>query len=242
MTEIFINTIVKEEALTQIEFLQQLAALQLPIKGVEVRREMLSTAHEKRAEELKTIAELAQKNSWVMMYSVPESLFLAEGINPDFSIWVKELQAFNGESMKVNTGDVASISSADGTNLKAVLDKAGIRVTIENDQTLENGTFAATQQALHAIQAADLPIGYTFDVGNWLVMDESPEDAYRQLQQSIDVIHLKNMNEQKQSVLLDFGKADWPLFVRGQKIVVLEYPMKLSEISKEIERVIEEGK
>ncbi|WP_086350752.1 sugar phosphate isomerase/epimerase family protein [Candidatus Enterococcus clewellii] len=242
MTEIFINTIVKEEAMTQIEFLKQLAALQLPIKGVEIRREMLSTVREKREEELKVIAELAQKNSWVMMYSVPESLFLAEGINPDFSIWIKELQAFNGESMKVNTGDVASISLADGSTLKAALDKAGIRVTIENDQTLENGTFAATQQALREIQEADLPIGYTFDVGNWLVMDESPENAYQQLKQAIDVIHLKNMNEQKQAVLLDLGKADWPLFVRGQKTVVLEYPMKLSEIEKEIERVTEEGK
>ncbi|MBP1046046.1 hypothetical protein I6N96_07105 [Enterococcus sp. BWM-S5] len=240
MAKIFINTIVKENTLTQKEFIRQLAELQLPIDGIEIRREMLSELPKERKKELIEIAELAKENNWTMMYSVPESLFLTQGINPAFDVWVKELQLFNGESMKVNTGDVASILSVDGKRIKELIAEAGIRVTIENDQTAENGTFEATKQALTNISEAKLPIGYTFDVGNWLVMGESPEAAYRQLQETIDVIHLKNMDEESKSVLLDEGIAEWPLFIKGQEIIVLEYPMKLSEIANEIKRVIEE--
>lgn len=241
MPKIFINTIVKEENLTQNEFLQRLSELSLPIAGVEIRRELLSSVPEEREAELLEIDELAKKNDWTMMYSVPESLFLKEEINPDFYRWVKELQLFDGKSMKVNTGEVASIASVDGKKLKEIVKGTGIRVTIENDQTAENGTFAATKKAVEKIAQAGLPIGYTFDVGNWLVMKESPEEAYRQLRQSIHVIHLKNMNREQQAVLLDEGLADWPLFVKEQEIIVLEYPMMLVDLPEEIKRVLEEG-
>lgn len=242
MAKIFINTIVKEEALSQTEFIQRLSELALPIEGVEIRRELLPEIPEEREKELAEIAELAEKNNWTMMYSVPESLFLKEGINPDFTIWMKELHLFNGVSMKVNTGEVAGIRSVDSEQLEELIGKTGIRVTIENDQTVENGTFTATKQALGNIKKSGLPIGYTFDVGNWLVMKESPEKAYQELRQSINVIHLKNMNEERQPVLLDEGVAEWTQFIKEQEIIVLEYPMKLLELPTEINRVIEEGK
>jgi sugar phosphate isomerase/epimerase len=242
MARIFINTIAKEETCSQREFMQQLSELRLPIAGVEIRRELLSEIPQEREKELLEAAELAKKNNWRMMYSVPEALFLKERINPDFITWLEELQVFDGESMKVNTGAVADIVSVDGKQLKELVEKTGIRVTIENDQTAENGTFAATKQALDNINKAELPIGYTFDVGNWLVMQESPEKAFQQLKGAIDVIHLKNMNEERQPVLLDEGMVEWTRFIDGQETIVLEYPMKLSELPKEIERVIEEGK
>lgn len=241
MTKIFINTIAKEEALSQTEFIQKLSELVLPIEGIEIRRELLPEVPEEREKELAEIAELAARKNWTMMYSVPESLFLKEGINPDFTIWMKELHIFNGVAMKVNTGEVASIRSADGEQLKELIGKTGIRVTIENDQTVENGTFIATKQALDNIKKSGLPIGYTFDVGNWLVMKESPEKAYQELQQSIDVIHLKNISKEQQPVLLDEGVAEWTRFIKEQEIIVLEYPMKLSELRTEINRVIEEA-
>ncbi|MBL1226032.1 sugar phosphate isomerase/epimerase family protein [Enterococcus sp. BWR-S5] len=241
MTKIFINTIVKEEHLSQREFIQQLSELQLPIAGVEIRRELLSDTVEEREKELLAIAELAKRNNWTMMYSVPESLFLKEQINPAFATWLEELHLLHGVSMKVNTGDVASILSSDSRQLRELIEKTGIKVTIENDQTIENGTFAATKQALENINKSGLPIGYTFDVGNWLVMKESPEKAYQELQQAIDVIHLKNMNEKQQPVLLDEGTVEWTQFIKNQEIIVLEYPMKSSELPKQINRVIEEG-
>ncbi|MGX7131587.1 hypothetical protein ACWOB3_03840 [Enterococcus songbeiensis] len=239
MTELLINTIVKEgePGTSQIEFLSRLGEENLPIAGVEVRREMFSADAAKRKEEMETVRSLKKKYDWKMMYSVPESLFLSGGINPELDIWLEELASFEGISMKVNTGEFCTLSKEAAQQFTQKMGDSGIQLRIENDQTPENGKLANVKRVLETIKAEKLPIDYTFDLGNWQIMKENPEKAWAEVSQYVDVIHLKNMDAQGKAVLLDKKLANWPLVVKNQKIVIFEYPMNFTEIPQEISRV-----
>lgn len=238
MTKLLINTIAKEgePGISQIEFLEQLGKLRLPISGVEVRREMFSSQPSERRKELAEVWSLKKKHGWEMMYSVPESLFLEEGINPDLNLWLEELAAFEGVSMKVNTGDVSGLTKVSET-FKQMITAANCEIRIENDQTPENGTLTNVKHVLKMIQETQLPIGYTYDLGNWQVMGEDPEAAWEEVQKYTTVIHLKNMDSQGKAVLLDEKSVNWSSIIKNQPIVILEYPMSFAELSQEVRKV-----
>lgn len=237
MKNIFINTIVMlgDGYQDQNDFLKALAKLELPINGVEVRREYFSEEAAVRRTQLLAVLETGKLNNWELRYSVPESLFLEDGLNPSLSEWLEEAAILNAKSLKVNIGELAGIQRAD----RNALLNLPVKLTVENDQTPENGHLEEVVTALETIKSAELSVGYTFDLGNWQVMGEDAEKALQQTKDYITIFHLKNMDEQKQTGLLDDGSLAWREFLNPKWPIGLEYPLNVSDIKNELAKVEE---
>lgn len=93
-------------------------------------------------------------------------------------------------------------------------------LTIENDQTPENGTLDCTVASLRHIKELGGNIGYTFDLGNWFWRGENAGEAFAQLLPAITVFHLKNVNgaatrEELATTMLEDGVIDWKTMLRS---------------------------
>lgn len=61
---------------------------------------------------------------------------------------------------------------------------------MENDQT-DCGQLAPMQRFQAACRERALPVTLTFDMGNWLWVGDSPEEAARHLAPAVSYIHVK---------------------------------------------------
>lgn len=238
MKEIFINTIVMLGAGydDQLSFLADLATLALPISGVEVRQELFSEDSQRRLAELAQVRRLAEKQGWQVRYSIPRGLFEEYGVTESLPQWQAEAAQLQAVSVKMNIGQLAGIEKTTAKELQT----GSMLLTIENDQTEANGRLQPVKTALASIQKQDLPLGYTFDLGNWPVMGEVATDCFSELRSAITIFHLKNVNDHKETTLLDQGVLDWRDYLQELDCPVgIEYPMTLEELKNEVELVKE---
>jgi len=243
LKNIYINTIIMTgtECSSQKDFIKEAALLDLPIQGVEVRREYFPFDQKEKEEEISLILETGKRKNWQVRYSVPEPLFTPTGLNVSFGQWLEEAKRLGAESIKCNIGEVEGISKKAKAELDHYLMKYPIEVTIENDQTQKNGLLKHVLKALSLLKGHHLPIGYTFDLGNWLEVGEDPEESFRQTKSEIRALHLKNLNFEGQVVLLEQGCIPWKEYLAKEWPIVLEYPMNFEELEKEVIQV-KEGK
>lgn len=236
MQPIMINTIVMlgEEGLDQATFVKRLAQAGPVIGGVEIRQELLPQDEFARKAFFLELLETGTQKNWQLFYSVPQSLFTTTGLNPLLENWLAEAAAFGAVSVKVNIGEVAGIKAVHPQELTNLLSNYQLQLTIENDQTEANGRLQPVTEALAEVTAASLPVGYTFDVGNWLVMGEDLQQAFIKLQQQTTVLHLKNVASNRQTTLLDDGSVAWRDYLLAKVPVILEYPMAFTEIAGEV--------
>ncbi|MEB0286885.1 sugar phosphate isomerase/epimerase [Cryobacterium sp. 10I1] len=248
---VFVNTMVYKEALdasTTVQADLVAEVLALGATGIEIRREYLSPEPAARREELLTIAGLATEAGLEVYYSVPESLFVDGEASPLLTGYLDEAATLGALSVKLNIGEPGDELTGLGSLVEALL-AASARVTIENDQTARNGRLDVVAALLRDLRAQNVPIGYTFDAGNWLWAGVDPVAAARELGRYATVFHLKDIGRLGglHSVLLDEGDVDWRSVLReiGTHVpVVLEYPIPdrataASELAK-IRRVLAE--
>lgn len=154
--------------------------------GVEIRRELLN------AQELDALPELGDniaKQGLQAYYSAPEALFEPDGaMNPRLPALLQEAHMLNAAWLKLSLGHFTHKTAL--APLRAVLADSPAALTIENDQTL-CGRLAPMQRFQAAVRVLNLPIALTFDMGNWLWVDESPEEAARMLAPAVGYIHVK---------------------------------------------------
>ncbi|MEB0000026.1 sugar phosphate isomerase/epimerase [Cryobacterium breve] len=248
---VFVNTMVYKEALdasTTVQADLVAEVRELGADGIEIRREYLSPEPAARNEELRSIAGLATEAGLDVYYSVPESLFVNGETSSFLPGYLEEAAMLGALSVKLNIGDPGDELTDTGT-LSEILRAASARVTIENDQTARNGRLDVVSALLRDLRAQDVPIGYTFDVGNWLWAGVDPVSAARELGRHATVFHLKDIDRLGglHSVLLDEGDVDWRSVLGeiGTHVpVVLEYPIPdrataASELAK-VRRVLAE--
>lgn len=154
--------------------------------GVEIRRELFS------ADELNRLPELAvdiERHGLLACYSAPESLFAADGsLNPRLSEFLQEAQTLNALWLKLSLGHFTH--NNDLETLRDILRESGMALVVENDQT-DCGQLAPMQRFKAVCLVNQLPITLTFDMGNWLWVGDSPEEAARQLAPAVSYIHVK---------------------------------------------------
>jgi sugar phosphate isomerase/epimerase len=147
--------------------------------------------------------------------------------------------------IKFNIGDLANLDIYEIKKLKDIINNFSIKVTIENDQTPENGTLKSVTSAMNIINNNSIPIGYTFDLGNWYWQNEDPNNAFAILISKITVFHLKNIDFydiHPTTTLLSEGKINWRLMfnkISKDLPVILEYPIRKENRSGEVEQVKE---
>jgi sugar phosphate isomerase/epimerase len=122
-----------------------------------------------------------------------------------------------------------------------------IKLTVENDQTEENGRSEKMKSFLETAKELDIKISCTFDVGNWLWQKEDPtENAYK-LKPYVTYIHLKDayVDGKPQAAFLDKGIIPWRniLGIFDKSVpVAIEYPCNpdaLARLEEEIAKLQE---
>ena len=175
--------------------------------GVEIRRELFTP------DELSRLAELAadiERRGLLVCYSAPEALFAADGsLNPRLSDFLQEAQTLNALWLKLSLGHFSHHDDLEA--LREILQESGMALGVENDQT-DCGQLAPMQRFKAACRVNQLPITLTFDMGNWLWVGDSPEEAARHLAPAVSYIHVKAAephHSQFRAVPPDEASARW---------------------------------
>lgn len=239
MTTIGINTLVY---MTELQSGTPQSAILPTIAGhgvtlAEVRREYIADDAEFDA-----IAAAAREHGLDLFYSVPESITIDGAAHPGFVGFLDEAKRMGVKNVKFNQGDVKDVDAAVIAGLDAEAAAHGVSLTIENDQTPENGTFACTAASLAHIKEVGGRIGYTFDLGNWFWRGENADEAFTQLRESITVFHLKNVNgaaarEELSTTMLENGVIDWKSMLPQldpDVPVFLEFPIESGRVAEQV--------
>lgn len=119
----------------------------------------------------------------------PQALFTDNGeLNPDLPTLLAEAQTLNALWLKLSLGHFLHNQQLD--ELRDILSDSGMALVVENDQT-DCGQLAPMQRFKAACRVHQLPITLTFDMGNWLWVGDSPEEAARHLAPAVSYIHVK---------------------------------------------------
>lgn len=154
--------------------------------GVEIRRELFSN-DELMA--LPALGESIELLGLLACYSAPAPLFMPDGtLNPDLPRYLSEASALNALWLKVSLGHFSDKQPLEA--LRTLLDESGMTLVVENDQT-RCGQLAPMQRFKAACRVMNLPVTLTFDMGNWLWVGESPEEAAKHLAPAVSYIHVK---------------------------------------------------
>ncbi|HAU4330622.1 sugar phosphate isomerase/epimerase [Citrobacter freundii] len=154
--------------------------------GVEIRREMLTNTE---LNTLSTMASAIEIFGLLACYSAPEPLFLEDGsLNPRIPSLLQEAQVLQALWLKVSLGHFSHTDQFD--TLRNWLDTSGMELVVENDQT-PCGRLQPMQRFNEACQTLNLPVTLTFDMGNWLWVGDTPEEAAQQLASAVGYIHVK---------------------------------------------------
>ena len=154
--------------------------------GVEIRRELFSS-DELMA--LPALGESIELLGLLACYSAPAPLFMPDGtLNPDLPRYLSEASTLNALWLKVSLGHFSDKQPLEA--LRVLLDESGMTLVVENDQT-DCGQLAPMQRFKAACRVMALPVTLTFDMGNWLWVGDSPEEAARHLAPAVSYIHVK---------------------------------------------------
>lgn len=229
-----INTLVFLEQLNQGIPQEKLIETvhKLGISKIEIRREFIRDFDK----ELDAIYEKSKQYGMEVYYSVPELLY--EGGNLLFSkleTYFNEAKLMNATRIKLCIGDYSEVKKEDVEKINELIKKDNILLTVENDQTAENGWGRKIKKFLDESSALGGKILATFDIGNWLWQKEDPMVNAKLLKEYVGYIHLKDVKGgiNLTTVLLDQGDIDWRMVLTELPNVslALEYPcgMQASE-------------
>ena len=197
--------------------------------GVEIRGELLQG----RDGELAELAAAVQDTGVACVYSSPDMLWSADGTLNVAALDKGLVRAatLHAPVLKMSIGAYAEDSSATLSQLQQRLAGQDIKLVIENDQTESAGSLHALQNFFHALDAAQLHLGMTFDMGNWHWVGECPSEAARMFSDRVHYVHCKGVQRQPNrwvAVPLSDSAAPWRSLMRAMPANVpyaIEYPL-----------------
>jgi sugar phosphate isomerase/epimerase len=176
--------------------------------GVEIRRELFAAGE---LDSLPALAQEIERQQLFAVYSAPEALFTPQHtLNPNLPALLAEAQALNARQLKLSLGHFRP--GFDFTELKVALEQHPVKLVVENDQTPDCGILSMLNAFFHAAEDSHLPVSMTFDMANWLWVDDSPQLAARALAPSVSYIHVKTavaQHNRYRAVALDDASSDW---------------------------------
>jgi len=194
--------------------------------AVEVRGELLG--------EDKLHDELALLAPFTAVYSEPLVLWTEEGDLDTGALerGITRAKHLNAPRLKMSIGGWTKAPADAVAELKSVLaDHPGIELLIENDQTETGGTLGAMLAFFAAADAAGLPLGMTFDMGNWHFTGECPLRAAEALAPRVRYVHCKGVQRLPAkwvAVPMTQSSAPWRAVLRALPATVphaIEYPL-----------------
>ncbi|WP_204127712.1 sugar phosphate isomerase/epimerase family protein [Pseudomonas ogarae] len=195
---------------------------------IEWREELLTT--EQPAE----LAARARAQGLQSIFSSPLELWLVgqSRPNPALAQTLQRSEAFGSAWLKVSLGHFTD--SHDLSALADVLGASPVQLLVENDQTLQGGRIEPLQRFFTAAEAHALPVGMTFDIGNWQWQDQSAAVAARQLGRYVAYVHCKAVAQRADGKLVAVPPAMtdlhlWEQLLKHMPVGVMraaEYPLQ----------------
>lgn len=208
--------------------------------GVEIRREMFNDAE---MMELPELANAIESQRLLACYSAPEPLFLADGtLNPLLPTLLEEARSLNALWLKVSLGHFERKAPLE--TLRTWLSVSGMALVVENDQT-ECGQLPPMQRFKAACRVLQLPVRLTFDMGNWLWVGNSPQEAAHQLAPAVCYIHVKAATAYQGSfraVPPNPNHTDWQEVLRALPADAprgIEFPLEGDDLTAVTRRYVE---
>ncbi len=204
-------------------------AQQAGADGVEVRGELLVDPDT----ELPAIARAVAEHGGAVVYSSPEGLWAADG-GLDLAALQRALasaRALGAPRLKMSIGGFAPRSAASLGQLAELLQVHGTELVVENDQTVRAGTIPALREFFGVARERGLPLGMTFDMGNWHWTGECPQEAARVLGSRVRYVHCKGVQRLPRAwaaVPLAASAAPWRTILRALPRGLpwaIEYPL-----------------
>jgi sugar phosphate isomerase/epimerase len=215
----------------------------LGIKKAEIRREYIKDF----TVELQDIRNTSEELQIELYYSVPDYLYINGELAADkIEGYFIEACRMNCKNVKLNIGKYHNVSIENAFIINSLCNKYSIKLTIENDQTEENGRIGKIKEFLRASDLIGMEISCTLDIGNWLWQKEDPEENAKILKPYVTYIHLKDaiVTDHPQAAFLDEGLIPWRsiLGIFNKNIpVAIEYPCSpdtLARLQAEIDKLI----
>lgn len=152
---------------------------------IEWREELFTTLD---ADQLRQAAEAQGLES---VYSCPMELWQAGRTEPDPALVtaLANAAACGSKWLKVSLGFFAPHN--DFAALKQLLADQPVRLLVENDQTTQGGRIDPLARFFTRAREHKVPVGMTFDIGNWQWQDQSVFSAAVQLAQYVEYVHCK---------------------------------------------------
>lgn len=165
------------------------------VDGVEVRKELFS----KKDISLTELRRLIEEKKLISVYSVPLTIWKHNGeLNEEhIKLAVKEAMELGARFVKFSLGefnsDISSITQLKKILIELDIEKHDLQITVENDQTKCGGNVKNLNEFLKHCLSNAVPMGMTFDIGNWNWSGEDAYDAAITLAKYVVYIHCKHV-------------------------------------------------
>lgn len=127
------------------------------------------------------------------VYSSPMELWNEHGrlAADTLTTALAQAHACGAQWLKVSLGHYQP--GFDLTDLRALLRSQPVRLLVENDQTAQGGRLEPLVQFFNAARVREVPVGMTFDIGNWQWQAQSVFGAVAQLGRHVEYVHCKGV-------------------------------------------------
>jgi sugar phosphate isomerase/epimerase len=156
------------------------------VSRMELREELFTGR-----EDLPALGEAIRAQGLECLYSAPLELW-CEGEyqpNPELEPTLKRASACGAAWLKVSLGHLTEDS--DVAALADRLARYDVHLLVENDQTPQGGRIEPFSAFFARVDALQMPIGMTFDIGNWKWQEQSATSAARALGRYVEYVHCK---------------------------------------------------
>jgi len=181
----------------------------LGISKIEIRREWIVDFQKEMAQ---MVLE-AKKQNIQLLYSVPVTLFSEKRFDGSKVLaCLDEAERMQMKMVKFTIGDFDVSNLEEIKKLKASIQNRNMVITVENDQTFQNGTGAVLKEFLDCCKEYEVSIDCTYDIGNWCWVNENPVSNTSQLAEYVKYIHLKDVLYENKEPVVQFlgnGLVDW---------------------------------
>jgi len=210
---------------------------------VELREELLEAEAD-----LPAYARLATEQGLTLVYSSPLELWQPDTNypNPALAGVLAAAQRAGAVWLKTSLGHFTP--NADLKALAALLKDCPVRLLVENDQTVQGGRIEPLVQFFAAARVRNVPVGMTFDIGNWQWQAQSALGAAGQLGQYVEYLHCKAVRLSPAGKLVAVPPeardlASWTSLLRRFPPAIvraIEYPLQGEDLASVVKQRVSE--
>lgn len=224
----------------QYEFLQEIHSF--GISKVEIRKEWIANK-----EELIYTKEIAEDLHLELLYSIPDLLYSGSMLPKEkLEMLLEEAHLLGAKQVKMTAGFFEKVQETEVNILNQLIKKYSIQqFTIENDQNKTYSTGEKIKNLVEELKKKGAHTSLTFDIGNWVYVNENPLVNAELLKKEVTYIHLKDVQKSSlKTTLLGEGDVPWERVLDqlpNHINLAIEYPCGIQPgkvVEKEIKKLL----